>query len=299
MNCKKCGSLIDKEAKFCPYCGEKLVEDNSSSYQDPFSQYRNTNTHQDQYQYQQTFSNTNTNSNGNRILYADDFKKQEEPVSKDNKALIGLILSILSIPFTFIHMGLGIAAVIIGFILVIVGFKHTSKGMKIASLIISIFSLVIVAISSIFMFVAQFELDFDNGYRTTIGDYFKDAFFSGYNSSQLEGYWVSSDNELFYLDDDEYYLYMDVEDLNHNYFKGSYNLDYGYELGDDTLFSDDDYYYYTMNTFGTTTDTEEEYTDAIMELLNSEIIIGIDKHDFDNIVLYFVEQNTELELTRY
>ena len=299
MNCKKCGSLIDEEAKFCPYCGENLGNDttnNNSTYQDPFSSYRTTNNnHQDQYQYQQAYSNTN---NG-KILYADDFKQKDEVTTKDNKCLIGLILSILAVPLTFMHIGLGIALVIIGFILVIIGFKHTSKGIKITSLIISIISLIIVIISSVFIFVASFEISFSNGYRTTVGDYFKSAFLNGYNSDEIEGYWISSDNELFYLDDDTYYLYMDATNLNDNYFNGYYSMDYGYDLDDGTIFEDDDYFYYSIYTYGTETNVDEEYTDSIMNLLKDDIIIKIDKDGFDEIVLYFVNQNVELELDRY
>ena len=298
MNCKKCGSLVDKEAKFCPYCGDNLGTDvKQNTYQDPFSAYRNTNTHQEQYQYQQTYSNVN---NTNQIQYADDFKKKDEVINKDNKCLIGLILSILSIPLTFVHVGIGIALIVIGFILVILGFKTTSKGMKIASLIISIISLVIVLISSIFMFVASFEISFSNGYRTNIGNYFKSAFFNGYNSDEIEGYWVSGDDELFYLDPDgTYYLYMDKDNLEDNYFNGYYNMDFGYDLEDGTIFEDEDYFYYSIDTFSNETNVDLDYSEDIMDLLEDDIIIKIDKDGFDEMTLYFVNQNTEIELDRY
>lgn len=295
MNCKKCGSLIDKEANFCPYCGEKVVmNEKSNTYQDPFSQYRSDNTHYDQYQYQQSFSN------GNKIQYADDFKSKEPIIYKDNKALIGLVLSILSIPLTFMNAGLGIALVIIAFILIILGFRHTSRGLKITSLIVSIISLVIVVISCVFMFVSKIEISFNNGYHTTIGDYFKDAFFDGYHSDKIEGYWLTSDNELFYLGDDGiYYLYINSENLSSNYFTGSYDVSYGYELGDSTLFSDDDYYYYTVNTHNNMLNMEDDYADSIKNNLEGEFIIKIDKINFDNIILYFIEDDKELKLDRY
>ena len=42
MNCKKCGNLIDKDANFCPYCGEKIQESTyqESNYEDPFKDLR-------------------------------------------------------------------------------------------------------------------------------------------------------------------------------------------------------------------------------------------------------------------
>lgn len=298
MNCKKCGALVDSKSNFCPYCGENLgLEKGGSTYQDPFASYREQPTHQEQYQYQQAYSNTNSNTK-NRIQYKDDIKKEVNN-SKDNKCLIGLILAILAVPLCFLNIGIGIAATVIAFILVIVGFKSTSKGMKITSLIVSILSLVIVLLVTIFMFVFSLEITLENGYRTTIGDYFKSAFLSGYNSDEIEGYWISQDNELFYLDDDEYYLYMDSSSLKNNYFSGDYTLDYGYDLKDDTIFEDDDYYYYTIETSNGYRDLVGTRADSISELLEGKIRIKIDKENFKFMVLQFLEEDIELQLTRY
>lgn len=294
MNCKKCGALVDEKAKFCPYCGESLeTEKSSSTYQDPFLAYREQPTHQEQYQYQQSYSNSRP-----KIQYADDINK-EVSYAKDNKCLIGLIVAILAIPLCFLNIGLGIAATVIAFILVIVGYKHTSKGMKIASLIVSIISLVAVLLITIFMFVFSLEISFENGYRTTIGNYFESAFFNGYNSDEIEGYWLSQDNELFYLDEDRYYLYMDPSDLTDNYFSGSYVLDFGYDLKDGTIFEDDDYYYYTIETSRCYTDLTGTRAEGISELLEGTIIVKIDKENFEFIVLQFLEENIQLELTKY
>ena len=60
MFCKYCKAEIKKGNKFCPYCGKKIIEGDStteskeeSTYNDPFKDYRiDNNSHQDQYNYQ-------------------------------------------------------------------------------------------------------------------------------------------------------------------------------------------------------------------------------------------------------
>jgi len=291
MNCKKCGALVDKESKFCPYCGDKLNIESSSTYQDPFEKLRNDNSHQQQYQYQQAYSNNSNNVKNNLKL--------EENIQKDNKSLIGLILSILAIPLTFVHIGLGLISIVVALILVIVGFKHTTKGIKITSLIISIISFVVVLITSIFIGVSSIVLTLDNGDRVSIGNYFKSAFFNGYNSDEIEGYWISDNNELFVLDDSNYYLYMNASDLEKNNYSGSYYIDYGYDVGDDTIFEDENYFYYTLTIYDVDADITDVYSSYISSLLKGEIIVKLDKDDFNSIDLLFAEENHEISLTEY
>lgn len=295
MNCKKCGALVDKEAKFCPYCGENLkIENKESTYQDPFEKLRNDTSHQQQYQYQQAYSN-----NLNKIQYKDDLKKVDENIQKDNKSFIGLILAILAVPLTFIHIGLGLISTVIALILVIIGFKHTTKGIRVSSLIISIISFVIVLITSIFIGVSSIVITLDNGERVSIGDYFKSAFFNGYNSDEIENYWISEDNELFILDGSNYYLYMDASDLEKNSYSGNYYIDYGYDVGEDTIFEDENYFYYTLTIYGVNTDVSGAYGSYISNLLKGEVIVKLDKDDFKSICLIFVEEKQEVTLSKY
>lgn len=273
MNCKKCGLLIEEDAKFCPYCGEKITKSRKKVNSD----------------------NTHTN----KIIYADDLRKAEVKTYNNTKNLVGLILSILAIPVCFWKFVVGIILVIVGLVLTCVGAKEASKELKITSLIISIISMVIVFISSVVLFVASIEITLDNGYRVKIGDYFKGAFFNGFHSDEVQGYWITNENEVFYLDESTYALYLDENNFSSSYFTGNYTLEHGYEMNDDSIFEDDNYYYYTINTYRTTTDMEATDSGSIMKLLMNEIILMVDKDDFDEMILYFVDDNVKLELDRY
>jgi len=82
MNCRKCNALIDKESKFCPYCGEATNNNEiKREYDDPFKDLRIDNTHASQYNYQQNYSNQKP------ITYD---SLNTKP--KNNISLIGLIL---------------------------------------------------------------------------------------------------------------------------------------------------------------------------------------------------------------
>ena len=191
MNCSKCGQLIDKNANFCPYCGEGIVKEKKTEYEDPFKDIRMDNTHSDQFKYQNNYSNQNN------VNYSNDLNQ----VKKNNISLIGLILGIVSIFLCFVPkvIGIGLGVAIIAFILAIVGMKNTSRGLGIASLLVTIFTGIISFVITILMFVGSLTLTFQNNYETTIKDYFINAFFCGFNEHRLEGYWIDSSNELFYL----------------------------------------------------------------------------------------------------
>lgn len=272
MYCTNCGAKIEEDAKFCPYCGVKNTKSRKK---------------------------VSSDNNTNKIQYADDLRKDEVKIYNNTKSLVGLILSILAIPVCFWKFVIGIILVIVGLVLVCVGAKEASKELKIASLIIGIISMIIVFISSALIFIASIEITLDNGYTIKIGDYFKSAFFNGFHSDRINGYWMTSENEMFYLDDNTYALYLDADNFSSNYFKGKYNLEYGFEPNDDAIYSDDKYYYYTISTYKNDTDTEGTDSDAIMDLLMHEIIIMIDKDGFDEMILYFVDDNVKLELDRY
>ena len=97
MNCKKCGNLIDKDANFCPYCGEKTQESTyqESNYEDPFKDLRIENNHASQYEYQKDYSKVNN------IQYKDDLLENNAS-KKTNRTLLGLLLGIISVFLCFI-----------------------------------------------------------------------------------------------------------------------------------------------------------------------------------------------------
>ena len=164
MNCKKCGNLIDKDANFCPYCGEKTQESTyqESNYEDPFKDLRIENNHASQYEYQKNYSKVNN------IQYKDDLLENNAS-KKTNQTLFGLLLGIISVFLCFIpkFSFIGIISSIISLILVISCMKKTSRGMKVIAIIITIFTFIISIMINICILVSSLEISFSNGYNTT------------------------------------------------------------------------------------------------------------------------------------
>lgn len=283
MYCKKCGAKIEENANFCPYCGDK------------------------------TGSNTSSNSNNsneikylddypkNKIEYADDRNNEITDGKKDYKCLIGLVVAILSIFLTFVHFALGLAGAIIGLVLIIIGFKKTNKSLRITSLILAIISLIIVIFVSTFMVVSSFEITLDDGYTTTIKDYFIDVVEGTLKADKVKGYWVDEDNELLYLSPNgNYYLYLDKDNLESNYIKGTYSYDSGYTFNYDDIYSNDDYYYYSLHfSWEVEKNGEVEDLDNIEKLFREDILLKIDKKKFNKLILNFPELDTEIDFNRY
>ncbi|MDD6223819.1 MAG: hypothetical protein PUB18_02335 [bacterium] len=288
MECKKCRAHLISQTNFCPYCGEKM--DTSSSDQDLFARCRSNSNNMNSRQDQMAMSTANFS-----------FKKD---LSRDHKSLIGLLLAIVAIFLCFVHPFIGIFTVIIALILVILGLRTTSQGIKIVSLLVTVLSLGIVGVISVFLFLASLEMTV-HGYQTTVGDYLKSAFFSGYRSHELNGYWISQEQEVLYLDldQDEYHLYMNLQDRTSEYFSGKIDLEEGYtlRLGDreETLYVDDDYYYYTLNTDSNQNFSNLSYRDDILALFQEKVILKLDKDHFDTLILYYTESNIQLKLDRF
>lgn len=294
MNCKKCNALIDKQANFCPYCGEVVKKEEArGEYNDPFRDLRIDTTHDGQYQYQQNYSNQNMNMSNSDSM---------NPKLKSNKSLIGLILGIASIFICFIGGAaiLGIGTSIIALILAIVGLKQTSKVFGITSIIITIFTFVITIIINVLMFVGSIQLTFINGYTVSIKDYLIDAFNCGLNEHRLQGYWTDDSNELLYLDNEgNYYIYLDANDLTDNYYYGSYAIEDGIYLGDeDYLFADDDYYLYEIRTSFNKTKTEGIIHRETIELIENGFTLKLDKEDKNHLILVGNNGDTEIEFER-
>lgn len=291
MNCRKCGLLIDKNSNFCPYCGESVVKENRTEYDDPFKNIRMDNTHSGQYQYQQNYSNQNN--------YKMDLN-EVNTVKKNNISIIALILGILAIFLSFVPkvlvLGLGVA--IVAFILAVVGLKKASRGLGIASLIITLFTGIISFIITVFMFVGSITITFQNNYETTIKDYLVDAFFCGFNENRIEGYWLDSSDEVLYLDENgNYYIYLDSDELTDNYYYGTYEVEDGLYLNsDEVLYADDNYYYYEINTFSNKTKIDGQVYYETIDLLEHGFTLKLDKENKNNLIL--VSDDTEIEFER-
>lgn len=294
MNCKKCGNLIDKEANFCPYCGESIQKEiKKEGYEDPFKNLR-INTHDSQYQYQQNYSNQNQEKVQNNL--------ESKKPTKSSRSLIGLLLGIVSIFVCFIsHLSVvGIGLSIIAFILAVTGMRQTSRGLGIASLIVTIFTFIITVIINIIIAVFSLELTFANGYTTTIKDYFIDAFFCGYNEHHLEGYWLSDYNELLYLDDEgNYYIYSDANELTDNYYYGTYELEEGWSINnDEIIYANSNYYFYEMKTILNKTKVDGTIYYETIDLIENGFTIKLDKETKNSLILVGNDGETEIEFQK-
>lgn len=291
MNCRKCGLLIDKNSNFCSYCGESVVKENKTEYDDPFKNIRIDNSHGSQYLYQQEYSNRNSyTSNLNEI----------NRVNKNNTSLIGLILGIISIFLCFVPkvLILGLIAAVIAFILAIVGMKNASRGIGITSLIVTLFTGIISFIITVFMFVGSITITFQNNYETTIKDYLIDAFFCGFNENRVEGYWLDNSNETLYLDEaGNYYIYLDSDQITDNYYYGTYEIEDGLSLNsDETLYADDDYYYYEITTFSNKAKIDGQVYYETIKLVENGFTLKLDKENKNNLIL--LSGDTEIKFER-
>lgn len=241
MECKKCKSIIEDNANFCPYCGEKVKEE--ETYSDPFASYRQDFSHASQYQYQQQYSNIDSSSATNPITYVDRPKKNGKA---NSYSVIGLILSLVSIFLSFVHFGFAAFALVLSLVLLIVGFRHTSTGMKVASIILFILSTISVIVITFVLFALKLEINFSNGYETTLKDYLTDSFFSTFQIDDVYGIWVSQDGEVFDLRSTSQFTYY-TKDGKVKY-QGNYYVSEGYQLSDgDLLYADNDYYFYDFH----------------------------------------------------
>ncbi len=241
MECKKCKSIIDENASFCPYCGERVKE--NDSYSDPFASYRQDFSHDAQYQYQQQYSNVENQTSSSPIQYMERPKKTYTP---NSYSLIGLILSIAAVFFSFVHVGFSIIALVIALVLIIAGFRHTHTAMKVCSILFFVLSLIFTVAISVSLLVFNLEVHFANGYSTTIKDYLIDAFNAGYHSDSVYGIWVSDDGEVFDLRSTSQFTYYNEE--GRKQYQGTYSMSDGYTLSDgDVIFADEEYYLYDFN----------------------------------------------------
>lgn len=270
MKCVKCNKKLDDESNYCPYCGEKQT-------------------------------------NKSKIIYKEDIKHtkieyMEEPERhiKNDKIILGLILGIASIPTTIFNVALGLPLAIISFILVIIGYKSASKGLNIASLIITIITFIISIIISIFIIVGSIKITLSNGYKTTIKNFLIDALYCEYYEDKLIGYWLDEDGEIIYLDKvNNYYIYLNEEDITDNYYYGSYYIYNGVKLNDnETQYSDDNYYYYKITSSENYSKLSGEVSTNTLELIKNGFTLKLNKKNKNNLVLEDIKTNTTIELNR-
>ena len=288
MRCNKCSSEIYEKANFCPYCGNKLYneQDNQfNNYDDPFKDIR-IDTNQGQFEYQKHYSNSD----------GDDFDKLAI-MNKNDNSLIGLMLGIGAIFISIYNCWIGFAFAVIAVAFTICGVRHTKRSFGIMSLIISIILLLI----SIIISVGSIKITYTNGYETTIKNDFINTFLSGVYEDNVYGYWLDEDDELFYLDEEgNYYIYYSCDELTDNYYYGKYSLDDGLTLSDDEiLYGDDSYYYYHVNTSLNKVKKNGVIFDDTVELIKNGFTLKLDKNNRKRMVIVFDDiSDKEIELLK-
>lgn len=292
MKCIKCGSELNIDMNFCPYCGEKMSNNDTyktddSYYDDPFKDIR-IDTHGSQFQYQQNYSKI-TNSSEDIL--------NKKP--KNNKTLIGLIGCFLAIFVGLFNGFLGITFAIISLVFVIMGIKYTSKIFGTFAFTVTIFNFMIALIVSIFIIIGDIKITYDNGYETTIKKDFINTFLSMYYVNKLDGYWINDSNELLYFDKNNYSIYIDKDNFDDNYYYGKYSLDNGLDFGNDTiLYGDDEYYYYRINTFDNYIKYNGTIYDNTISMIEKGFTLKLNKKSKDKLILVFNDNNTEMSFSK-
>ncbi len=275
MICPKCKARIVDDAKFCSYCGERI-----SSYEDPFASYRDHSLDKDKMSYSQT--------DKKEIHYVDSPRDKQQLKIDNRFSYLAIFLSIMAIPLCFFNWGLGLLLAFVAFVLCLVNVKRASNGVKVASLLVSIFGGVITIIVSTFLIVFSLQLVLDNGYSTTVGNYLKDSFMTGYQEYKIYGNWVTEDNQLLYLSDERdcYYLYLDRKNTTNQYLTGSIEVDDGYLLSNDgdRIYADGDYYYYWVDTSFNKEYIEEN--SSLSSYFQNGFLLKLDKKDQNSMILF-------------
>lgn len=303
MFCKYCKAEIKKGNRFCPYCGKKIIEEESTSkqeestYNDPFKDYRiENNSHQDQYNYQNKYSGNipyKDNSSSNQIKY-----KDPEPYTPNNNSVLALIFAALGVISLFYMPLLSILFGILALVFGIIGRKHTSKAFGTFVLVISILSFISNMILGPVVFVFSLDITIA-GENTTLFDYLKSSFESMLNESHLSGEFYTKEGHMFVLDSyyGNYYYYNDPSDKRNLYFTGDYVINDGIVTkNDETVYADKNYYYYTL------VPSNQYYIDENGEKAPDNLVfkhsmtIKLNKKDKTKIIIY--DNITNLELSK-
>lgn len=303
MFCKYCKAEIKKGNKFCPYCGKKIVEGDStteskeeSTYNDPFKDYRiDNNSHQDQYNYQNQYSGSipyKDTNNTNQIKY-----KDPDPYTQNNNSTLALIFAILGVISLFYIPLLSILFGILALIFGIIGRKHTSKAFGTFVMVISILSFISNMILGPTVFVFSLDITIA-GETTTLFEYLKSSFESMFNESYLSGEFYTKEGHMFILDSyyGNYYYYNDPRDTTNLYFTGNYIINDGATVKNETIYADKNYYYYTLilsNQYFVDENGEKSLDKLIF---TRPMIIKLNKKDKTKLIIY--DNVTNLELSK-
>lgn len=305
MFCKKCHAEIKDSSRFCSYCGNKIKEDEttsydtysnnstSSTYEDPFKDYRiENNSHHDQYNYQTNYSNKVTTENDHGINNVSSYKS--------NFSLLAFLFIIAGIVSLFFKPLLAILFGFLALIFSIIGRKHTSKVFGNLVLVFSILAFISNLILGPTVYALNFEVSVA-GEKMTILDYIKSAFMNGYNVDRLYGKFYSKEGYMLDLNSsyNSYYFYYDPNNTNTMYYYGYFEVECGMQSGaGEDIFEDDEYYFYTLvpSSAMYIDENGNKTTDTV--LFNHSMVIKLSKKDKDQIILYKKAENITIELNR-
>lgn len=139
MECKKCGSQINRDDLYCPVCGEKIekVNDKRTEQEDFFSSY---------------------GKNRKELPKKDDFK-MEDPFSKKEKvfAILGFVFAMVGLTFVVVPY-VPLVFFVLSFIFCILGRNaYIVKGFAVAGAVISFFGFFICLLLSLFVWKSFFN----------------------------------------------------------------------------------------------------------------------------------------------
>lgn len=175
----------------------------------------------------------------------DNFEK-DEIIEIDNRAssIVSLITGFLSLIFVFLNIPIAIICAVSSIILSIRGFKSFGicKRRSILAFLVSFVAVLGSGVSVYNYFIENGE----TGNAITVDEAeieIKKLLYSSWQEQNKYG------NSVLVLNDDgTYYWYMNSNDLDDNYIKGVYTLNYGIEedINSQKLYQDDAFYYYQL-----------------------------------------------------
>ena len=198
MYCSKCGAFIEKNAKFCIACGNKVVENNNTLSSNVQIENQNNNYNNSTVNYSQNNQEKTSNMNNSHM-------NQTKTVNMNNskKTSVSMILGIISIILCFFLNVLIVPVALVG---LIIGITEKNKSGKVVGIILNILAVVIPIVILVLIFTGL------NGIIEKSKDYSYSQIFEGngyqltYNMSWTSGTY-SGRNVLAYKYEDDTYLF--------------------------------------------------------------------------------------------